>query len=159
VDFSTEKLFVKVSWFEPLLNQSSVVENYEVQICCLKGPLVKIINESKSGDGILNEFETIRNDLEVNYLEINNLKAGSKYQCRVRFKIKNELDWCDWDKAILSDIFSMPASPPDPPFNVEALVNEDYFASEKMIESSDKNTLEHKNDRYVINDNSIVITW
>lgn len=85
-----------------------------------------LITSKPKDDDESNEFVTLRNDLTENVYEVTGLKAGSRYKCRVRCKINNDDEWTPWDCAVVSDIFSMPATPPDPPFLVRAAASRAY---------------------------------
>jgi hypothetical protein len=73
-----------------------------------------------------NEYVTLRSDLKENVYEVTGLKAGSRYRCRVRCKVSDYPQWNPWDFSVVSEIFSMPATPPDPPFLVRVAVSRSF---------------------------------
>ena len=88
-----------------------------------------LLTAKPKDDDESNEFVTLRNDLTENIYEVTGLKAGSRYKVRVRCKINDQPEWSPWDSAVLSDIFSMPATPPDPPFLVRAAASRAFSSA------------------------------
>jgi hypothetical protein len=62
------------------------------------------------------KFDVLSDNLTTNEFLIEGLRPGSKYMCRVRPEIDGE--WCDWDLAVVSDVISVPATLPDPIFDI-----------------------------------------
>lgn len=85
-----------------------------------------IVTSKTTKEDESNEYVTLCSNLQDNIYEVTGLKAGSRYKCRVRCKLNDRPDWNPWDSAVVSDIFSMPATPPDPPFMVRAAVSVAY---------------------------------
>lgn len=77
------------------------------------------IAETNTSSQESHDWVTISSTIEAPPFEIVDLKAGLKYQCRVRHRIAGE-NWIEWDKCVFSDIFSMAATAPEPPFEVRA---------------------------------------
>lgn len=102
----------------PLDDDDRLAESYK------KTDNIKTSKSSKEDES--NEYVTLRYDLRENLYEVTGLKAGSRYKCRVRCKLNDNAQWNPWDSALISDVFSMPATPPDPPFMVRAAVSVAY---------------------------------
>lgn len=64
-----------------------------------------------------NEFVTVSASLTEESFEID-MHAGAKYQCRVRAKISGDEDFCPWEMAVNSEVFSLASALPDPPFEI-----------------------------------------
>ena len=88
---------------------------------------IKTVKTTRADEA--NEYITLRSDLTQNTYEVTGLKAGSRYRCRVRSKINDYPGWNPWEFSVLSDIFSMPATPPDPPFLVRAAVGRSFSSA------------------------------
>ena len=76
--------------------------------------------QSKSSEPSANpdvsDFVTFRDNVLTNELEIADLKAGGKYQFRVRPQIEGK--WLDWELSVLSTTVSVPTCVPDAPFGI-----------------------------------------
>lgn len=59
------------------------------------------------------------------------LLIGGKYQCRVRAKIAQEPDWYEWDYAIVSEVFIMAPTPPEPPLRIRPIILKSLLTAEQ----------------------------
>lgn len=133
-EYDSYKGKCRVGWFKPMIAPPRKITAYEIQMAVVTGPLTKSISvfhkEKKPSDngneGSRNQkldddsgglpFKTLSNTTVSNEMEINSLKPGGRYMFRVRCCVNSE--WVDWDLGMYSEVIVMPASIPDPPFNV-----------------------------------------
>lgn len=99
-----------LQWFAPVLNPENTVACYEVQLARLAGA------EGEGGK----EFYTLTTNQLTNDYRLEGLQAGARYQARVRPRIKSRAvegygQWLDWEQAVISEPFAVPAARPDPP--------------------------------------------
>jgi len=83
----------------------------------------------------VNEFITVSDTLSEESYDIS-LHAGAKYQCRVRVKITGEESFCGWEMSVNSEIFSLAATLPDPPFDVGPAVHVSVLSTNATPETS-----------------------
>ena len=110
------KGMVRLGWFKPMLAAMRKLTRYEVQFTLFNGPMSRTIvtlqDEDEKAIALMRSggdsaaqipFKTLRNDLTANELDIQNLKPGNKYLCRVRCQVDNV--WNEWDTALLRSVF------------------------------------------------------
>lgn len=128
-EFVLSESAAKVEWFEPKLCSHRHVVAYELQLCRLKGPTTVELNidshvqpdkltlqrQPLVAPQSYEEYITISNSLVTNRFTMSGLRAGGRYQLRVRSKLSGDDDWLTWDDCVKSEAFVMPATPPDPP--------------------------------------------
>jgi hypothetical protein len=84
----------------------------------------------------LNEYVTLSNAVAGHdCYTVSHLKAGCRYQYRVRGRVRGE-DWPDWDLSVQSEIIAMPATPPDAPLAVRPQINSQAAAENHNSELS-----------------------
>jgi hypothetical protein len=147
--YNAQELSMTISWFAPLLNPHREVERYEVQICNIQGPLVVFhppaskevadsfnisftkVNDNSKPSQELNEFITLTDQARAAQLDVGHLKAGRKYQFRVRAKLRDEKDWPSWESfSVLSDTIQMAPTIPDAPLKVRPFLYDPAAASQ-----------------------------
>jgi hypothetical protein len=154
--FHAQELSMLITWFAPILNPHREVDAYELQICNIQGPMVvnhpapskelihismtKLKDHSKPNQDI-NEFITLSNEIRENEYTVKHLKAGRKYQFRVRAILKDETEWPDWENAsVMSDIIQMSPTIPDPPVNLRP-----YIYDPSSAQTTENNNKNHTN--------------
>ena len=172
--YNQEECSVIIGWFKPMLKGFRKLTGYQAQICALAGPITKNIkvyqarSQRKEEDSTM-EFETLSDSLTTNELLVEDLRPGSKYMFRVRPQIDGV--WCEWDLAVVSDVISVPATLPDPIFDIipapiyeiipdeissSQLTGEDSKVDDSEAVSTPKKNVVKKLD---VSHNYIVITW
>lgn len=124
LDFDRENRSLRVGWFKPMLSALRKVTGYEVQLCNVMGPLltaIPVFAEKADKARIIARnvglaFHTLSSDVTINEFVVGGLKAGSKYQVRVRCQVDKQ--WLDWALGMLSDTILMPACAPERPFGL-----------------------------------------
>jgi hypothetical protein len=109
--YNAQELSMLIEWFIPVINSSHrEIESYELQICNIQGQYVishpplssssvaskkKLfninrteINDHSKPSQEINEFITLSSTINENCYLVKHLKAGRKYQFRVRAKIR-----------------------------------------------------------------------
>lgn len=123
-----------ITWFVPVLNTQSTVACYELQLCRLLGPITVTHSDTQEAGADRdapgedsNEYLTISSNILSNVYTLDGLKAGARYKCRVRPRIKSPNDheqgmrygrWLGWEHSMNSEAFSLPATVPDPPLQL-----------------------------------------
>jgi hypothetical protein len=113
--YNAQELSMLIEWFIPIINSSSrEIQCYELQICNIQGQYVishpplsssssssvaskkkmfninrTEINDHSKPSQEINEFITLSNSITDNCYLVRHLKAGRKYQFRVRAKIRD----------------------------------------------------------------------
>ena len=128
LEFDREQRSVRVGWFKPMLTAPRKVTGYQVELCHIMGPVTATLpvfadradkayliskNQSAAWTSVSPQ------GLSVNELVVADLKAGSKYQLRVRTAIDGQ--WLDWSMALMSETILMPACAPENPSNLRLL--------------------------------------
>lgn len=136
------RALLRLGWFKPLLQAGRKVTGYEVQMAIVQGAMqmsiaafehkterTKIGQKKKlitnDNDDHIDEdnektssgFETLRDNVQMNEIEIPDLRAGTKYQFRVRPQIDRK--FLDWEFSILSNFIVVPSCAPDAPFDLK----------------------------------------
>ena len=121
LDFDRENRALRVGWFKPMLSAARKVTGYEVQLCNVLGPVlatIPVFADTADKASIVARnvglvWRTLSSDVSINEFNVQELKAGSKYQVRVRCQVDRQ--WLDWSLGLLSDIILMPACAPERP--------------------------------------------
>ena len=173
LDYNQEQCSVRIGWFKPMLKGLRKVTRYEAQICALSGPITKNItvyqarSQRKEEEASM-KFDVLSDNLTTNEFLIEGLRPGAKYMCRVRPEIDGV--WCDWDLAVVSDVIAVPATLPDPIFDINPaclyetipeevslkIADEDLNTTDGSITEVAKKNVVKKLD---VSHNYIVITW